>query len=223
MSRMFGGIQRSIFAAATTTMMLAWSQGAMAEESSASGKGTVGCALLGGEAVMSIEYLAGVQNPWIYAAGGVVGAAAGGVGGYYLEQDASKQVSLYLLAGGLSLVIPTTLVVLTGTSYHPPADYQEDAAPPGTQPSANPPRPAGAPTSEAEKPKPQRLSLRFHGELPSTAKAPVTSVLDVNAAGDLRLGVPAVELKPMYTRIEMSQFGVPQREEVRIPVFHASF
>jgi hypothetical protein len=219
---MFGGIHRWVFAAATAAVSLAWSQGALAEESSASGKGTVGCALLGGEAVMSIEYLAGVQSPWFYAAGGVVGAAAGGIGGHFLEADASKQVNLYLLAGGLSLVIPTALVVLTGTSYHPPADYQEDAAPPGTQPAANPARPAGAPTSEAPKARP-RLALRFHGELPPAAAAPVTSVVDVNATGALRLGLPAVEFRPVYTRTEMSQYGVSQHEEVRIPVFHASF
>lgn len=208
-------------------VLLTQTADAKAEESTATGKGIAGGALLGGELVTFIEGLAGVQSTWAYGGGFVLGAAAGGVGGYFVEQGADRRVSFYMLAGGLSLVIPTTIWVLNATSYKAPAGYQEDKAPPAAEPVAEPPRP-GAP-APAPGPKsdsgPQRpaAQFRWHGELPSTRAAIPTSMVDVTHDGALRFSVPAVELRPMYTQAEMRQFGVSQREEFRIPVFGGSF
>ncbi|HEY3498702.1 MAG TPA: hypothetical protein VGK73_28620, partial [Polyangiaceae bacterium] len=114
-------------------------------EASAKGKGIVGGGLLGAELVLAIEAAADVQSPWAYLGGGLAGAAAGAVGGYFVEKDAtSARASMLLLAGGLTLAIPTTVAVLAATAYEPPADYLQDT-PPADEPVANPPQPEGAP------------------------------------------------------------------------------
>ena len=60
-----------------------------AEEVATTGKGIVGGALLGAELVLVTEAAFKVQPGWAYLVGGVGGAAAGGVGGYFIEQEAS--------------------------------------------------------------------------------------------------------------------------------------
>jgi hypothetical protein len=202
-------------------------RGARADEASPSGKGIVGGALLGGEAVMAAEAAFGVRNGWAYLIGGGLGAAAGGVGGYVIEQEASPRVSLYLLAGGMALVIPTTIAVLSATQYRPPPDYQEDEAPRGTQPSTGVPRPNGPsalPGSSAAASPLARSGApaRRHVAAAPPRPAAPTSVVDLRAGG-LRLGVPAVELRPVFSPQELRQYGMAQRDEVRVPVFRATF
>jgi hypothetical protein len=43
------------------------------------------------------------------------------------------------------------------------------------------------------------------------------------SAGSLRLGVPAPEIRPMYTTAEVRKYGVDQRAEFRLPLFQATF
>jgi hypothetical protein len=113
-------------------------------EASAKGKGVVGGALLGAELVCGVEAVAGVKSPWAYLGGGVLGAVGGGIGGHYVETNGSPRASMLLLAGGLTLVIPTIVGVLSATAYHPPANYLTDR-PPADEPVANPPQPDIAP------------------------------------------------------------------------------
>jgi hypothetical protein len=204
---------------------------ARAEETSPSGKGIVGGALLGGEAVMAVEAAFGVRNGWAYLIGGVVGAGAGGLGGYALEQEASPRVSLYMLAGGMALVIPTSIAVLSATQYRPPPDYQEDQAPPGTQPSSAVPRPSDpsslpgstGPSSSSAAPAPEaRRRAQVAAAPPPGRPAPPTSMVDLSPGG-VRLGVPAIELRPVFSTQEVRQYGMAQRDEVRVPVFRATF
>ena len=55
-------------------------------------KGTVGGGLLGAELVLAVEAAAGVKSPWLYLAGGVVGARRRG--GWLLHRkDSSPRVS----------------------------------------------------------------------------------------------------------------------------------
>jgi hypothetical protein len=205
--------------------------------SSAVAKGTIGGALLGGELVLAIEAAADVQSPWAYIGGGLAGAAAGGVGGYFVEQNASPRVSMLMLAAGLTLAIPTTVAVLSATAYEPPADYLVDQAP-ADEPVADPPQPAPAPsTAPATEPAPSSTPA-------PTAPAPSSSVprtkrvarhaasrplrltppalLDV-APGRLALSVPAVEIRDTYTRAEMSMYGLEQRTEVHVPFLNVLF
>jgi hypothetical protein len=37
------------------------------------------------------------------------------------------------------------------------------------------------------------------------------------------MGVPAVQIRPVYSHRELALYGVQQGEEVRVPVFKAQF
>ncbi|HEY6560834.1 MAG TPA: hypothetical protein VI072_26335 [Polyangiaceae bacterium] len=207
------------------------------EEASPTAKGVVGGALLGGEAVMLLEAAFKVRAPWAYVVGGIAGGVAGGVGGYFVEQEASSaRVPMFLLAGGLVLAIPTTVAVLSTTSYKPPADYVQDR-PPADEPVAEPPQPssspavtppAAGPTSKTDKGKARRARrvvsarLSAYQPVPRTLTPPSLVGFD-QGQGLLSLSVPAVEVRDVYTKRDVQQMGVKQATEVRIPVFNFSF
>lgn len=187
------------------------------QEARATGKGIAGGALLGAEAVMLVEAVAGVRTVWPYAIGGLAGAVGGGVGGYFVE-DAGTRVSVYMLAGGMALVIPTMVAVLSRTAYEPPADYTEDRGP-IDEPVAEPPQPS------ARLRAPRTLSHRKAHGRPVAYIAPVTrspSLLDV-VDGSLGLAFPAVELRDVYSAEERAVFGVSQETELRVPVVGGVF
>jgi hypothetical protein len=149
---------RMLFGAAPLALAITLATGTASADvgkakASSTGKGIVGGALLGGELVCSIEAIAGVESPWAYVGGAVGGAAAGGVGGYFVEQQAgdNARVPLLMLAGGMTLLIPTIVGVLSATAYRPPADYMTDK-PPADEPVANPPQPDAAPAAPAAAP-----------------------------------------------------------------------
>lgn len=105
------------------------------------GKGIVGCALLGAEAVGLIEAAAGVHARWPYLVFPLIGAGAGAAGGYFLEQAASTAtdntltgVSVATLVVGLGLLIPTTIAYVNATNYHPEADQPTEDNAPSTGP-----------------------------------------------------------------------------------------
>lgn len=183
--------------------------GAEPGDPSPTGKGITGGALLGAELVTGVEAAAGVDSTWAYVGGGLAGAAGGGVGGYFLEQDADPQVSLLLLAGGMALIIPATVLVLNATAYRPPADYVEDT-PPSDEPVADPPQPGA------------RLPAR---KTRATARKapPVPAALIAIQPERLLLSVPAPEVGYVYTRQEIASLGVKQATEVRIPLLHVLF
>lgn len=214
-------------------------------EASATGKGAVGGALLGGELVCGVEALAGVQSPWAYVGGAVGGAVAGGIGGYYFERNTSPRASMLLLAGGMTLVIPTIVLVLTQTAYHPPADYLTDK-PPADEPVANPPQPdapkpaltpavlppsppppaavppgATSPSGVAPTSALPKRKHRTETALPSFALTPPALV--ALRPGALALNVPAVAIQDTYTRAELAMYGVTQHTEVHIPVLDVVF
>jgi hypothetical protein len=217
-------------------------------EASPNGKGIVGGALLGGELVCAVEAAAGVQNGWAYLGGAVGGAAAGGVGGYFLEQNASARASMLVLAGGMTLVIPTIVLVLSQTAYAPPADYITDK-PPADEPVANPPRPdapsTGAPPAAAPPPPnaapppgavppsapatgtpPTSSAPQKHRIARARAVPPLTLMPPALLAlrpGALALNVPAVAIQDTYTRTELAMYGVKQHTEVHIPVLNVLF
>ena len=220
---------------------------------SATGKGAVGGALLGGELVCAVEAAAGVKNGWAYLGGAVGGAAAGGVGGYFLEQNTSARASMLVLAGGMTLVIPTIVLVLSQTAYSPPADYLTDK-PPADEPVANPPQPdappaaappAAAPPAAAPPPAGASPAAAPPAAAPSPGAAPTSSVpqkrrvaargrslapltltppsLVALRPGALALSLPAVEFHDTYTRAEVAMYGVKQHTEVHIPVLNVVF
>lgn len=209
---------------------------------SAKGKGITGGALLGGEAVMLTEAAVGVKPGWAYLVGGVAGAAGGGVGGYFVEKGSSAKPSLYLLAGGMALIIPTTVAVLSATAYHPPKSYTEDHAPAPGEPVAEPPQPSSAPavapssgtapatSAPPAKPGAKRDVVRHRVRLASRSSAPLRlyqptlppALFGLDPSG-LKLSMPAVEISELYTPREVQQFGVKQGTEVDVPVFNFTF
>jgi hypothetical protein len=49
-----------------------------------------------------------------------------------------------------------------------------------------------------------------------------TSLLDMYR-GNVGFGLPAVQVKPLYSQAELTRYGVPQGTEVSLPVFKAMF
>jgi hypothetical protein len=180
------------------------------------GKGIVGGALLGAEVATITMAVIGIEAAWPYFVFGGVGALGGGIGGYFVETAAPAEVPLYMLAGGMALVIPAVVASLNATSYKPP---ESDVADPSvTEPAPESPEPSDAqPTSSVRSRKPRR-SARAAAQIPRIP----TALFDIYR-GDLALGAPAVEVRALYTERERQMFGVDQGHEVRVPVFKAVF
>jgi hypothetical protein len=102
------------------------------EEGSSSGnraKGTVGGAMIGAEAVMLTESAFRLRPMWLYLVGGAGGGLVGGYLGYHLSDGSSNKPPSFLLAGGIALIIPTIMGVLTATQYAPPSSFRPEPAP----------------------------------------------------------------------------------------------
>jgi hypothetical protein len=88
-------------------------------------KGIVGGAMIGAEAVMLTESAFRLHPGWLYLVGGGGGALAGGYLGYRIGHGSSNKPPAFLLAGGIALIIPTIMGVLTATEYAPPDSMRE--------------------------------------------------------------------------------------------------
>jgi hypothetical protein len=188
---------------------------------SGSGKGIVGGALLGGEVGFLTLAAAGAKSPTLYYTIPPLLAVGGGVAGYFVEQGSDAHPPVYMLAGGMALIIPTLVITLSATHYSP---VSED----GTPIDATPAAPAasggasigvGGGTSTTTPPapakrKPDTTSLR-------SRPLPV-ALLNVSNES-VALGVPMASVRPMYTRTEVSLYGVTQKYEVHAPVVAFSF
>lgn len=159
-------------------------------------KGTVGLALLGAEAVMTIEAIAKVKPWWAYAIGGGVGAIAGGIGGYFIDTKVDKPaVSMGLLVGGLVLAIPTTIAVLSATTYKPPKNPEED----------------------------QSAEQRAFEQWQAAQFAAAPSAFQITEKGSFHLGVPAVAVVPVYSQETAQIFALKNAASFRVPVLSLSF
>jgi hypothetical protein len=213
------------------TVVTAPSRMARADEVSPNGKGVVGGALLGGEVVTITESLAGVRPPWAYVVGGIIGAGGGGVAGHFIEQDNASQngrVPMYMLAGGLALLIPAIVLTLNATRWQPEEGATEDSAPTappaepgvvggsivtGTPATASPPAPVQPTAPPAGTPAPPPAA---------SPTPPPQSLFDVHG-GSLRLGVPLPDVRPVFSVAERRQYGMQAETEVRMPMLHMTF
>lgn len=215
------------------------------------GKGITGCALLGAEAVALVEAAAGVQARWAYIVGPVLGAGAGAVGGYFLEDAGAGGTDTTLtglavgsLVLGLGLVVPTVIAYVNATNYRPESQASEDAAPTnapidesaGTPAAGAAPAEGGAPatapaggtgstaTPSAANGNSSALPpVRTHRAVAAARTAPrVTGLLDVTGQG-LSLAVPAVSVENSISTQDMRQYGLAPQSELRIPVLSGSF
>jgi hypothetical protein len=242
-------IQTSFLGTLILVTLLLAPMAAHADDVSTTGKGVVGGTLLGAEVVLVTEAAFKVQPTWAYVVGGLGGAAAGGVTGFFIEKSASPKTTMLILAGGMALAIPTTVAVLSATAYEPPASYSQDRAP-ADEPIAEPPQPASTPNpapaavpatgdqvtappaapvvTPPATPAPTG-SLRQHRRdavarhtLPLDYHLSPPALIGVSAQA-LTLGVPAVEFHEVYSRNEVAMFGVSQATEVRVPVLNFLF
>jgi len=193
---------------------------------SPTGKGIVGGGLLGAEVVTITEALVGARAGWAYGVGAVIGAAGGAVGGYFVEQASTDgRAPVYMLVGGMALVIPAIVLSLNATRYIPEEGATEDRAPIGPAPEPGapggsivaPPPPGGQPPPPAAEPAPP----------PPPAAAPTspppTSLLDMHG-GQLRVGVPVPDVRPIFTIAEQRQYGTRSTQnELRMPLLHITF
>lgn len=179
---------------------------------SPTGKGIAGGALLGAEIVMIPIAIAGVDAWWPYLVFGAVGAGGGAVGGWAVEKatkpDGPAEPALYMLAGGMALVVPTIVAVLNATAYDPTEEEDEQGDEPGTD----------IPT-EAEG------SVEVGARYPGGAPVPM-AIVGVDAWSErpaVGMGIPAVSVQPRFSPNEVAAYGVEQGTEVSIPVVSGSF
>jgi hypothetical protein len=195
---------------------------ARADEVSPDGKGIVGGGLLGAEAVTIVESIAGLRSGWGYLIGGVLGAGGGAVGGYFVEQNSSDgKAPMYMLAGGLALVIPAVVLSLDATRYRPEEGATDDHPPVG--PSADPGVPGGGVGSPPSGPTAPPPAAAPAPPPAAAAPPPPTSLLDVHK-GDFRLGVPVPSVVPMFSAVEAKAYGLTRNDaEIKMPVLHIAF
>jgi hypothetical protein len=175
-----------------------------AREASGKYKGAIGGGLMGAEVVLMTEAAFGVKSSWAYLGGGVGGAAAGTLGGYYLiEKDHGPRGPIYLFAASIALVIPTILAVLTASQFEPPATYRQEL-PADEEPPPELPDGAGLGPASA----------------PRGAGAP--RIVD-RGATQLALRLPTIDIKPSFSDEELATFGMSQRVELHVSVFNGVF
>lgn len=211
-------------------------------------KGIIGCALLGAETVTLIQAAAGARPRWAYIVFPLLGAAAGGVGGYFLEDAAASgtdttltAVNVGTLVLGLGLVVPSVIAYVNATAYRPENDQpSDDNAPtagpidestaPGegtTQPaSGGASQPAetgtgtgaGTGTGNQSSVHPRRIGAAMRA-------APLlrpTGLVDF-ARGSMSLSVPAISVENSVSLQDMRQYGLSPQSELRVPVLSGSF
>ncbi len=234
-------LRATVLAALAAGAILAVPGTAEAEEVTPTAKGIVGGAFLGGELVVFGEALFGVRSTAAYVIGAGAGAAAGGVGGYFVEQAVDDgRIPAYMLAGGLALMIPAIVVALDATRYMPTEGAREDkpvTAPPsdpgqpgassvvGAEPATPPatvPGPGSATTPTTPTPSPTPAPGGGGGGT-QAPRAPQASLFNVQGS-EFSVGVPVPEVRPLVGSVERTRMGVDNRgSELRFPVVRVSF
>ncbi len=212
-----------IAAAAFFSVTVLPGRDARADEVSPTAKGVVGGALLGAEVVTIVEGIADVRSGWAYGIGAVVGAAGGGIGGYFIEQNSSNgRVPTYMLAGGLALIIPALVLTLNGTRYRPQEGASEDNVPRGAP--AEPGTPGGGIVSPGASPRsgPPARTPGASSAPPSHPPSP-PSLVGVREDGAVSVGVPVPDVRPVFSLVEQRQYGMQAQTELRLPVLRVAF
>jgi hypothetical protein len=195
-------------------------------------KGVVGGSLLGADVVTIVESVAGVRPAWAYGIGALVGAAGGGVGGYFIGRDSSDgRAPTYILAGGLALIIPAIVLTLNATRYLPEEGATEDKAP--TAPAAEPGTPGGSvtgappdvvtpPPAPPPATPPQSRAEPHQPRARAAAPAFRESLVDMEE-GVFRLGVPVPDVRAAFSMAQQVQYGMRSETELRLPVLSVIF
>lgn len=190
--------------ATTAGIAPAWAAGPV----SATGKGIAGGLLLGAELPMITCAIVGVDSTWPYLVFGAAGAAGGAAGGYFLEAElaTTPEASVYLMAGGMALVVPTIVSVLNATAYEP-GEGDDEGFDTIEEPEEEDGKVKGGATVKLQAKRRRQIPL---------------AVLGLDGSG-LRPGVPAVELRPAYSLREIAHYGAQQHTELHIPLLRGAF
>ncbi len=104
---------------------------------------------------------------------------------------------MYLLAGGLALIIPAVVLTLNATRYVPEGTGEDNAP---TGPAAEPGIPGGSVGGSAPAAAPAPVpAAPPAAPAVSTPAPPPQSMIDLSPKM-LRIGVPAPEVRPVFTR-----------------------
>jgi hypothetical protein len=161
-----------------------------------------------------------VDEWWPYVVFGLVGAGGGAFGGCVVEgvdgacgsfvsAEIPAEASLYMLAGGMALVIPTLVAVLNATAYDPEDETEDEdgEAKPGDGSEVDP-------------------NAESTIEVEGRRRFPPPALVGVYAGASrtrLRMGIPAVAVGNMYTQQELAIYGVAQETEVNVPLVYGRF
>lgn len=237
------GIALALACVTAGTAIVGTPRTAHAEEVSPDGKGIAGGALIGAELVVFIEAIAGVRSGTAYALGAAGGAVAGGLGGFGIEKAVDDgRAPVYLLAGGLALVIPALVVALDATRFRPNEGAREDK--PADLPPSDPGKPGGSAVIGAE-PKAPPPSPAPGGTTPGGTTPPGTTPAPApatpppaggggggtqgpqslfNYRGGFYMGVPVPEVRQSLSASERKNLGVQNPgSELRFPVVKVTF
>ncbi len=195
-------------AAGTTT-----TEAQAATEVTSTGKGIAGGALLGGELGFLTLSAFGARQSWMYYTIPTALAIGGGVGGYFVEQGSSPTIPMYMLAGGMALLIPTIVATLSATSY---SANSEDSTPSDATPKAEVKAEAGKKEPGGAAPKHKHVARPL-------ALVNLDSHFGEKADFSVRAGVPLVHVRTAFTTDEVTLFGQKQRLELHAPVVALTF
>jgi hypothetical protein len=225
------GVTAAAFGTVVTTAHMPQ---ARADEIQGTPKATIGGAFLGAEVVAIPMAIAGVKAGWAYAVFPALGAVGGGIGGFFMDKaydDAKTQAygSAFMLAGGMALIIPTIVLMLNATRYHPSAEATEDRAPKNVGPEANPGSSGGNAVTPSSggggttTPPPSSGGGTSNGGGGGNQPPYVPlSFVDMHQ-GKLRMGIPVPEVHSAYSTQQLKELGVRQATELRVPVFKLAF
>jgi hypothetical protein len=178
------------------------------------GKGIAGGILLGAEVVMIPIAIGGIEEAWPYPVFGALGAVGGGIGGYFVETTGSAEASIYMLAGGMALIIPTVVAVLNVTVYGTDESGDEEGEDEVESPAAASPDGAAPAELPASSPAAARL--------PRNRRSVHLSLVGVDDRG-VAMGIPSVTLAPTYSPFEVAAYGAEQGTDVRFSLVGGTF
>lgn len=206
-----GWARRSLGGLVVFGWLCAASGHARADESRV--KGTIGGAMLGAEVVMLTESAFRLRPSWMYLAGGAGGGLIGGYVGNRMSGGSNRPPS-FLLAGGIALIIPTIMGVLTATQYEPIGtirqDLPDDSSGDGSGDGEDGENENGGDEPldpDATDPDSMQGGAREPG-----ARSPAP-----------RLELPTIALAQAFSRDELVQFRVRQATELHVSVLRGVF
>jgi hypothetical protein len=173
-------------------------------------KGTIGGAMLGAEVVMLTESAFRLRPTWMYLAGGAGGGLLGGYVGNRMSGGTNRPPS-FLLAGGIALIIPTIMGVLTATQYEPIGTIRQDSADDTSGDGSG----DDEENSDDELPEPDATDpdSMGGGDAPEPgARSPAP-----------RIELPTIGLAQAFSRDELVQFRVRQATELHVSVLRGVF